>query len=125
MSLPAVATHPLVDALTPLPGRLIVEEPRAVAAPKRTMSGLYLAAHSERTRRTAGLVTRVLKCARDVEQRFAHEGVRAGAWVYVPEFAGTPLLAADGGATGYWVIGAGDLIAVLDSPEAVAYAEGA
>lgn len=119
MSSPAVAPSTLLDSLVPLPGRLIVEEPFALRARKRTTGGIYLPDQSERSRRAAGMLTRVLRTARDVSENFAPEGVEPGAWVFIPEFAGVPLYSPDG-PTGYWVIAAGDIIAVLDEAAALA-----
>lgn len=122
---PTAAAHEptiTLDTIVPLPGRLIVDEPRAVRQRVRSSGGLYLPEHSERTRRPRGLIARILRCAPDVAATFADEGVAVGAYVFIPEYAGVPLYATTG-PTGYWVISAGEVIAVVESIDSIEWVE--
>lgn len=98
----------LLERLRPCYGRLVVSEPRAVSAPKR-QGPLHI---PELGRRSCGMICRVI---------LAHDRseIPPGTYVFIDEFAGSPLYDESVGYLPYWVIGEGDCIAVLTDEDAL------
>jgi co-chaperonin GroES (HSP10) len=102
-----------IDRIRPMPGKILVSKPNPLAQRKKTAGGIELADISDRFLKEAGQICIVRKVGREVTL------VKPGDIVWVMEFSGTPLVDTSKQEIDVWFIGEGDVIAVLDSPDAV------
>lgn len=100
-----------LDKIKPTSGRLVVTKPSPLTEGgihKLDSEVLYTPSHSAEHRRQYGVKCKVLRIAPDV-----HE-CSVGDTIIIGEFAGTPIYDEDRELP-YWLIGEGQIIAVLGS----------
>lgn len=98
------------EFVRPVEGNLVVTKPAAIGGGKErvTDSGLVLPSTQEYIRATFGLVTKVLRVAEDLKEKFP-----IGTTLLIHEHGGHEIYSHDGG-TAAWVISEGDVMALVD-----------
>lgn len=104
---PSRKSRPLYEYIDPLPGAVIATVPQAVDR-DQVKRGELIIVQNEYTRKTYGLVAKVLRTPAELAERFP-----VGCSILIQEFGGIPIYA--GGTEGdAWIVSESDILARVD-----------